>query len=317
MTFIFDIAAAFKARSRLLRLSVAVAALFSGAVTVFAQTTVVRPPSPSTELNTLLMHATFLISGPAKRAPGKRAIGTAFIIGVPHKDEPKVANIVIVTAAHVLEDIDGDKAVLLLRRKGDDGAYIPLPFEFSIRDNGRPLYVKHTTADVVAMYADLPDEVPITGLPPDALVTDKGLEEIDLHPGDEAFVLGFPLGVSSAGAFPLLRVGHIMSYPITPMKKVGRIDLDLFVNPGNSGGPVYFNFVNRLFNNQIHLGVAQGILGLIIQEVHSVEFADRPLNYGIVVPAPFIRETIDMLPQLTGRAMLPPPPQPDYTGTVK
>jgi hypothetical protein len=67
---------------------------------------------------------------------------------------------------------------------------------------------------------------------------------------------------------------------------------------GNSGGPVYFTAVNRLFKNQLHLGVAKGILGLVILEGHSrlPEFASRDLNYGVVVPSYFIRETLDMLP---------------------
>jgi S1-C subfamily serine protease len=300
----------------LLRLLVALAVLTLPAATTIADTTIARPPAPSEELNTVLMHATFLIVGPSNKVPNAAATGTVFIIGVPRKSEPKIASIVLVTAAHVLEDIAGDKATLLLRRKNDDGTYRPLPFELAIRDHGRPLYVKHATADVVALYADLPDEVPISGLPPDALMTDKNLEDIDVHPGDEAFVLGFPLAVSGPGAFPLLRVGHIMSYPLTPMKTIGRIDFDLFIYPGNSGGPVYFSYANRVFKGQVHFGLNQGILGLVIQENHSAlpQFADKPLNYGIVVPAPFIRETIDMLPpQPEPQAQ----PQSDYTGSVK
>ena len=293
-------------RWALLRL-VLVTALAASTAPTFAETIIKRPPAPSTELNTLLMHATFLVNGPAKAVPGKFATGTVFIIGIPHKDEPKVANIVLVTAAHVLEDIDGDKATLLLRRRIDDGSYVQLPHEFAIRDHGRPLYVRHPTADVAAMYADLPDEVPITSLSPDALVTDKVLEDLGVHPGDEAFVLGFPLGVATTGGFPLLRVGHIMSYPLTPMKTVGRFDFDVFINPGNSGGPVYYSFVNRLYNGGIHLGVAQGILGLVVQEARSREFADKPLNYATVVPAQFIQETIDLLPV--------PPDEP--TGSIK
>jgi len=307
-------AAAFNrnARRLLLRLLIALAGLTLPAGSTFADTTITRPRAPSEELNTVLMHATFLIAGPSSRVPNATATGTAFIIGVPHKDEPKIANIVLVTAAHVLDDIAGDKATLLLRRKNDGGTYTAVPFALAIRDNGRPLYVRHPTADVVAMYANLPDEVPITGLPPEALVTDKTLEDIDVHPGDEAFVLGFPLAVSSPGGFPLLRVGHIMSYPLTPMKTIGRIDFDLFIYPGNSGGPVYFSYSNRVFKGSVHLGLNQGILGLVIQETHSAipQFADKPLNYGIVVPAPFIRETIDMLPpapdEATGSINQPP-----------
>jgi hypothetical protein len=83
-----------------------------------------------------------------------------------------------------------------------------------------------------------------------------------------------------------------------------------FVYPGNSRGPVYSTYSNRVFKGHMHLGMSnQGILGLVIQETHSAipQFADKPLNYGIVVPAPFIRETIDMLPE----------PPDEATGSIK
>jgi hypothetical protein len=230
-------------------------------------------------------------------------------MGVPYKDNPKIAHIVLVTAAHVLAEITGDSASLQLRRRGQDGTYTAFWYQFPIRKAGQPLYVKHPTEDVAVMYADLPDEVPITGLPPDALATDKSLEEVEVHPGDEAFVLGFPAMVSIAGGFPILRVGHIASYPLTPTKTVKQWAFDVHILNGNSGGHVYYTYVNRLFKGQLHFGVGQGVLGLVIQDVRSLlpEFANRDLNYGVVVPAQFIRETIDMLPA----------PPDEVTGSIK
>ena len=143
------------ASSASLRLLVALAVLTPPTASTIADTTIPLPPAPSEELNTVLIHATFLIVGPSNKVPNMAATATVFIIGVPHKNEPKIASILLVTAAHVLEDIAGDKATLLLRRKNDNGTYRPLPFELAIRDHGRPWYVKHATADVVAMYADL------------------------------------------------------------------------------------------------------------------------------------------------------------------
>jgi len=104
------------------------------------------------------------------------------------------------------------------------------------------------------MYVDLPDDVPLTGLPPDFLSDDKRVEEIDLDPGDEAFCLGFPQAAWSPGGFPILRSGHIASYPLTPMKNVKEIYFDLFINGGNSGGPVYYSYTSRVFKGQAHLG---------------------------------------------------------------
>jgi hypothetical protein len=263
------------------------------------------------------MHATFLVVGPTK-VPNQISFGTVFVMGLPFKTNPNMAHIVVVTAAHVFEGISGDNATLQLRRTNADGTYATFGYQFPIRKDGKPLYVRHPAADVAAMYGDIPDEVPMTGLPPDALATDKSLEDIEFHPGDEAFILGFPAMVSTEGGFPLLRTGRIASYPLTPMNVVKQWAFDAHVFNGNSGGPVYFTSVNRLFKSQVHFGVAAGILGLVTQERHSLlpELANRDLNYGVVVPARFIRETLDMLP--------PAPPEPgeqvtapDVTGAIK
>jgi hypothetical protein len=280
-------------------------------------TTIARAPSPSDELNTLLMHATFLISGRAT-FPGQLSFGTVFVMGIPQKDRPKVAQIIMVSAAHVFESIGGDTATLQLRRKNIDGTYVTFGHQIAIRKEGHPLYVRHPTADVAVMYGDLPDEVPMSGLPPDFLVTDKSLEELEVHPGDEAFILGFPAAVSTPGGFPVLRVGHIASYPLTPMGTVKQWAFDAHILSGNSGGPVYFTYVNRVFKGQLHFGVGQGLLGLVIQEGHSMlpEFANRDLEYAVIVPAKFIRETIDMLPPLPEQPATQAQP-PDVTGTIK
>jgi hypothetical protein len=49
----------------------------------------------------------------------------------------------------------------------------------------------------------------------------------------------------------------------------------------------------------MHVGeYQQGLLGLIIAAENSTlrEYAGTSLNYGVVLPAQFIRETIDSLP---------------------
>ncbi len=55
--------------------------------------------------------------------------------------------------------------------------------------------------------------------------------------------------------------------------------------------------MNRFYTGGIHLGLEQGIIGLVIEERHSAlpEFSGKPLNLGVIVPAGFIRETIDLL----------------------
>jgi hypothetical protein len=174
---------------------------------------VAQTPAPSLELNTLLMHATFLISGPNKDNPAKTSVGTVFVMGISRPNDPKVAAGVMVTAAHVLNDIGTDNATLIVRRKNVDGTYTSYQYDISIRDKKQPRYIENPTADVAAMYVDLPTDVPITVLPPEFLADDNRLENIELHPGDEVFCLGFPLALMGPGGFPVLRTGHIASYP--------------------------------------------------------------------------------------------------------
>jgi hypothetical protein len=278
---------------------------------------VTRATVGTDELNTVLMHATFLISGPktcdSAQGPcdpqktscdlNHATFGTVFVMARP--PEAKEANstfgnIVLVTARHVLDDICGDEAFLLVRRRETDGSFTPFRTQIQIREHGKPLYVTHSSADVAAMYGDFPDEVPMTGLTPDFLADDKRIEELGLHPGDEVFFLGFPYFAASIGGFPILRSGHLASYPLMPMESVKRIALDGFVYDGNSGGPVYYSVTGeRYINGQLRIGVrAQSILGLVIQKATPAvaDFSDKPLDFGVIVPAIFIRETIDKLP---------------------
>jgi hypothetical protein len=70
------------------------------------------------------------------------------------------------------------------------------------------------------------------------------------------------------------------------------------VQGGNSGGPVYFYYENRRYGGASHFGFDRGVLGLVTQQVIPgfADFKDKPLNYGVIVPAQFIRETLDKLP---------------------
>lgn len=245
------------------------------------------------------MHSTFKIWGPLVNDAKKINFGTIFLIGIPIKGDDQHASAVLVTAGHVLDEIGGETATLLLRRTGKDGTYTPFTYEFKIRDKGAPLYIKHSTADVAVMYINLPDEkLPITVLPPSFLADDARIDHLELHPGDEILCLGFPLFANGTGGFPFLRGGRLASYPLTPMKTIKAWTFDAQIFPGNSGGPVYFHFENRQFGGATHIGSEQGLLGLVIQEIDSgiPDFKDKPLNYGVIVPSQFIKETLDKLP---------------------
>jgi hypothetical protein len=137
-------------------------------------------------------------------------------------------------------------------------------------------------------------------LPIGLLGSDEYLTKFEIHPGDELLCLGYPLFASGEHGYAILRSGKIASYPLVPSKMVKNWLFDFRVFPGNSGGPVYFVDRNRVYgaDRVTHLGeTIQFIAGLVTAQINSTVFKDKDLSLGVVIPSPFIRETVDMLPE--------------------
>lgn len=248
------------------------------------------------EMNTALMQSTFKIQGPARAAAGRVVTGTSFFIAKPNKAKSD-SLYVLVTAAHVLDEIEGDEATIILRERSreSNGIFIRRPYAFAIREKNIPLYKKHPSADVAVMYLRMPVEYEFRLLTVQFLATDERLRQLELHPGDELLCLGFPLAFeANEMGFPILRSGRVASYPLLPSNTVKRILFDFMVFPGNSGGPVYFVYETRRIGQRIQAGGMVGILGLLSQEAFA---QGQPLKVGAVVPASFIKEAIDLLPE--------------------
>jgi hypothetical protein len=199
-------------------------------------------PTPDMELNTVMMERTFMIEG--RTAQGAPTLGTIFVLGreIPGP-EPRQSSYIMVTAAHVLDEMQGDMAVIHWRQKTDDktNTWVRSPRPIQIRSNNRPLWVKHPDVDVAVMYISVPKELAFLNLPATNLVDDKMLTDYEIKPGDELRCLGYPLGyTSNTAGFPVLRSGRIASYPLLPTDKSKTFLLDLRVFKGNSGGPVFF-----------------------------------------------------------------------------
>lgn len=255
--------------------------------------------SAQSDINTILMRSTFKIAGSEK-------LGTAFIIGKPVPGDTQKLYYILVTAAHVLRDIKENQAVLFLRKKQGD-EFVKVPFPLTIRKEGVPIWKEHPKADVAVMYVSLPNDVDVQLLPMSLLVSDKQLEEYEIHPGDSLSCLGYPFGAEANEAgFPILRSGQIASYPLTPTAKVKTFLYDFRVFGGNSGGPVYFIDRNRSYGGNVYLGTTiQFFAGLVSEEqileeeirsLNETRRAKHPLSLAVVVHASLIKETIDLLP---------------------
>ncbi len=156
-----------------------------------------KPPAQEAEdfeLNTVLMESTFRIEG--RNAQGQPTMGTAFVMGRPYPNQlpnqSQKARYVLITAAHVLEEMQGESTTLHLRRKTDATNWGRVPFPIQIRSNGKALWTKHPDADVAVMYVRIPNMVSIPILSTDLLADDKVLSEFQIHPGDNLECLGYP-----------------------------------------------------------------------------------------------------------------------------
>lgn len=247
------------------------------------------------------MRSTFKIQG--NNLSGSPVLGTVFIMGQPVSTN--FARFVLVTAAHVLNDIKSDQATLFLRvQKGD--SFEKLPISINIRSNTQPLWIQHSNADVAVMPIALPNKVDLHLISTDLIASDKQLTDFEVRPGDELVVLGFPLGSESNDAgFPILRSGRIASYPLVPTTTTKTFLLDFQVFPGNSGGPVLLLSENRIYGGGMHAGRIQMILGVVSQEMtaneHTVSLDEESLKkhklaLGVIVHARFVRDLITQLP---------------------
>jgi len=252
------------------------------------------------ELNTILMRSTFKIQGP-------NSTGTVFILGKPSKKNPSKAYYVLITATHVLENMEGDKATLFLRKKTND-SFKKFPWSIPIRKANKDLWVRHPEVDISVMYVYLPKNIDIALLPISMLGNDDVFRKFEIHAGDELLCLGYPFSAEANPAgFPILRSGKIASFPIVPSKKTKYFLFDFEIFPGNSGGPVYFVQSGRTYKGTMHVGTIQFIAGIVSQE-HIVsekikshyeeQLKKYPLALAKVIHASFIKETIDLLPSV-------------------
>ncbi len=252
-------------------------------------------------MNVALMQSTFLVYGNGKGL-GSITSGTAFLLLRPFSTEKAGAQTVsgkavLVTAAHVFEEMSGDEAHIILRtRQGATDVWISQAAHFSIRRSGAPLWKKVQDVDVGVMYVRWPVAVPGI-LPTQALASDELLTKVDVEPGTELKVLGYPLGSTSNDAgFPILRTGVIASYPLLPTSTTKSFLMDFRVFKGNSGGPVYYaESIPK--GSGVLCCPPQFVMGLVSKE----KFVDMPysqlqLSLAEIIHAGAIENAIELLP---------------------
>jgi S1-C subfamily serine protease len=244
------------------------------------------------DFTTAMIQAT----SPVASAPGGPALtGTGVLVSDPAPDgTPRV---VLVTARHVLQNIDGGQVWLGLHLRNPDGSWrLEWRAEPSAVE-GRPLWVRHPTYDVAVLPVSVPPEAAQAAVPVSWFADADTLAREDVQAGDPVEVLGYPAGYAADGrGFAILRLGHLSSYPLTPDTE-GTFLVDFPVVSGNSGGPV---FTSRRIGRRPALVGAQGpqpdefIAGVVAQQIVP---GGQSINLGLAVHAVYVRQTLQLLDQ--------------------
>lgn len=254
------------------------------------------------DISSILMRSTFKIEG--RNSGNTLTMGTVFVMGKSDSVNAAYARYVLITAAHVLQGIAADTAIVYFRVK-NGSEYMKLPFPVRIRENGSPLWAQHPDVDVAAMLIGVPHIADVPLASTHFLATDSLLAFYEIHPGDELNVLGFPYGAEANEAgFPILRSGRIASFPLTPVHQTKTFLLDFEIFEGNSGGPVFLHSENRSFGGRTNIGVVRLVMGVVSKQKEITEKLQsldeqitRRHNLGLaeIVHAEFVREIMEML----------------------
>lgn len=256
---------------------------------------VAEPPpvvvsAPAWDLTVGLISATVQLDQRNGDAPTRR-VGTGFLIDAPRPDgQPRT---VLVTAHHVLDGMGGPEARIGWRYERPEGGWRFAPEPVQIRDPaGDPLWTRHPDRDIAVMEVLAPPDFARAAIPLGWLAEADALDAWQVGPGDELLALGYPHGYSANTAgFPILRVGRVASWPLTPIEAFPTFLLDFPVFPGNSGGPVFWTPSARKAPGA-HQPDHPFIAGVLTSEVRP---GAGPLGIGIVAHAAYVREAIALL----------------------
>jgi S1-C subfamily serine protease len=242
------------------------------------------------DFTTAMIQAT----SPVSSAPGGPAVtGTGVLVSDPAPDgTPRV---VLVTARHVLANIPGGQVWVGLHLKNPDGSWRLEWRAEPSSDQGRPLWTQHPTYDVAVLPVAVPPEAAEAAIPASWFADGDTLAREDVEAGDPVEVLGYPAGYAGdSRGFPILRLGHLASYPLTPASEATFL-VDFPVVSGNSGGPV---FTSRRIGKRPVLVGAEGpqpdefIAGIVAQQIVP---GGKSIELGLAVHSLYVRQTLELL----------------------
>jgi len=233
------------------------------------------------------LNATFRITN------GKTS-ATSFLIWSPDVGDEVARQPLLVTAAHVFEEMSESACTVILRRRQEDGTYERQEAAVTLRDGDRKLWVRHDEVDIAVVPVELPEDTAARPLPYEQLANASWSDERRLRTGSDVFIPGYPAQLESNDAgWPVLRRGTVATHPLVPADSTPRMLVNAATFAGDSGAPVVL-----IFDGQ---PVVVGIVAGMVRQTSraNTPFEERvthmPVALAITVQAPFIQTTVQRL----------------------
>ena len=234
-----------------------------------------------------------VLSATFRLTDGKTS-ATSFLV----RTEGKPASLVLVTAAHFLEQVSGDECRLMLRARQPDDTYLRREHGLRVKDEGKPRWKRHPDQDIAALSIELPADVECTPFRLEQVGTEQDLKSRRIRVAQEAWIPGYPSQLeANAAGWPVLRHGTIASHPLVPLASTKTLIVNSSSFGGDSGAPVVVIPNAEPNAPPVVAGILVGMHRQTDRSSTSVEerTTHTPLDLSIVVQAPFIRETIELL----------------------
>lgn len=256
----------------------------------------------------LLITATFAIAGNGNSAePLEDAVrgtvritegsssATAFIVDLDSAAE-KEKRFALVSAAHVFQEMEEATCTVHFRIADEKGGFARRETELRVREEDEPLWIRHPTADVAAIFLVLPEKVDVEPFRIERIASEELFDSKKIHVGQEVYIPCFPAKIESNDAgFPILRKGSIASYPLNRPTVGDSILIDYSHFGGDSGAPV----TAIIGGEPVVIGLATAMLRQM--DTVSTEFEERtthtPLGLATAVRSVLILETLEKLKQ--------------------
>jgi len=229
------------------------------------------------------------------KVSGKDGSGTCFLLAPPAETAWPAHTVVVVTAAHALENVNN--VTLVMRQTNSAGGCSRREITLTLRSGERPLWIKHPDADVAAMKFEVPPGIDYQPWPYARIATTTDFSSGRITLGAEAEVFCYPAQLEACEeGLPILRHAWVATLPQPPLDKNRTFIVDFNIFGGDSGAPVMV----AMSDPKESPPIAGIIVGMHRQtDKVSMPFEERtvhhPLGLAIAVHSVAIREVVDKL----------------------